>query len=181
MEIPLKVLDQGLFCTSGNFFIDAWKPVSICVVTHAHGDHAYLGHELYIGSPETIKIIKHRLGKDTPCQVLEYQQKIKLGNSWVSLHPAGHILGSTQIRIENSKSVTLISGDYKRAYDPTCTPFEIVLCDIFVTESTLDFPFINGLKMKSLKSKSMIGGKKMLSMSILLFCFVTHLEKLNVF
>jgi putative mRNA 3-end processing factor len=140
MEIPLKVLDQGLFCSSGNFFIDAWKPSPICVVTHAHGDHAYWGHDLYIGTPETIKIIKHRLGKDTPCQILEYQQKIKLGNSWVSLHPAGHILGSAQIRIENPKGVTVISGDYKRAFDPTCTPFEVIQCDIFVTESTFALP-----------------------------------------
>ncbi|MBA3816080.1 MAG: ligase-associated DNA damage response exonuclease [Parachlamydiaceae bacterium] len=140
MDIPLKVLEQGLFSTSGNFYIDAWKPVPICIVTHGHGDHAYWGHNLYIGSPETIKIIQHRLGKDVSCQVLDYHQKIKLGNCWVSLHPAGHILGSSQVRIEDSKSVTVISGDYKRGIDPTCKPFEVVECDIFVTESTFALP-----------------------------------------
>ncbi|HEV8051423.1 MAG TPA: ligase-associated DNA damage response exonuclease [Parachlamydiaceae bacterium] len=140
MDIPLKVMEQGLFCTSGNFFIDAWKPSPICIVTHAHGDHAYWGHDLYIGSPETVKIMQHRLGKDIPCQILEYDQKIKLGKSWVSLHPAGHILGSSQIRIEDSKRVTVISGDYKRAPDPTCKLFEVVECDIFVTESTFALP-----------------------------------------
>lgn len=140
MEIPLKVTGKGLFCTTGNFFIDAWKPTPVCIVTHGHGDHAYWGHDLYIGTPETIKIIQHRLGKDTPCQILKYHQKIKLGNCWVSLHPAGHILGSSQIRIEDSKGVTVISGDYKRAFDPTCKPFEIVECDIFVTESTFALP-----------------------------------------
>lgn len=140
MGIPLKVTSQGLFCITGNFFIDAWKPVPICIVTHAHGDHAYWGHGLYIGSPETIRIIQHRLGKDILCQTLDYYQKIKLGNCWVSLHPAGHILGSSQIRIEDSKRVTLISGDYKRRADPTCKPFEVVECDIFVTESTFALP-----------------------------------------
>lgn len=140
MDIPLKVMRNGLFCTSGNFFIDAWLPVPICVVTHGHGDHAYRGHGLYIGSPETIKIIQHRLGKETPCKALEYYQKIKLGNCWISLHPAGHILGSSQVRIEDSKSVTVVSGDYKRAKDATCKPFEVVECDIFVTESTFALP-----------------------------------------
>jgi putative mRNA 3-end processing factor len=140
MDIPLKVTDQGLYCKTGNFFIDAWKPTPICIVTHGHGDHAYYGHGLYIASPETVKIIKHRIGKDTPCQVLEYDKKIKLGNTWVSLHPAGHILGSSQVRIEDSKSVTVISGDYKRGLDPTCKPFEVVECDIFVTESTFALP-----------------------------------------
>jgi len=140
MEIPLKVTDKGLYCKTGDFYIDAWKPTPLCIVTHGHGDHAYWGHDLYIASAETVKIIKHRLGKDTPCQVLEYNKKIKLGNAWVSLHPAGHILGSCQIRIEDSKSVTVISGDYKRGLDPTCKPFEVVECDIFVTESTFALP-----------------------------------------
>lgn len=139
MDIPLKVLDQGLYCTSGDFFIDAWKPVPICVVTHAHGDHAYSGHGLYIATEETLKIIKHRMYKDVPCLALKYGEKIKLGNAWISLHPAGHILGSSQIRIETD-CITVISGDYKRAYDSTCTPFEVVECDIFVTESTFALP-----------------------------------------
>lgn len=140
MDIPLKVTDRGLYCKTGDFYIDAWKPVPVCVVTHGHGDHAYFGHDLYIASPETVKIMQHRLGKDTPCQVLEYGKKIKLGNAWVSLHPAGHILGSSQVRIEDSKSVTVISGDYKRGEDPTCRSFEVVECDIFVTESTFALP-----------------------------------------
>lgn len=140
MDIPLKVTPQGLYCPPGDFFIDAWKPVPLCVVTHAHGDHAYWGHDRYICSVHTSEILKHRLGKDLPSEPLEYQKKIKLGNTWVSLHPAGHILGSSQIRIETKQSVTVISGDYKRAFDSTCLPFEIVPCDIFVTESTFALP-----------------------------------------
>ena len=133
-------MEKGLFCITGNFFIDAWSPVPICVITHGHGDHAYRGHGLYIGTPETIKIIQYRLGKETLCQSLEYHQKIKLGNCWISLHPAGHILGSSQVRIEDSKGVTVISGDYKRVPDATCKPFEVVECDVFVTESTFALP-----------------------------------------
>lgn len=126
MDIPLKVEDRGLFCKTGNFFIDAWKPTPICVITHAHGDHAYFGHELYIASPETIKIIQHRLGKDIPCKILEYGEKIRLGNCHVSLHPAGHILGSSQVRIED---------------------------DIFVTESTFALPIYHWPKNEILENQ----------------------------
>ena len=139
MDIPLQVLEQGLFCPPGDFFIDAWKPVPICIVTHAHGDHAYSGHGLYIATEETLRIIKHRMHKDVPSRALNHGEKIKLGNTWVSLHPAGHILGSSQVRIE-TECVTVISGDYKRAHDDTCLPFEVVECDIFVTESTFALP-----------------------------------------
>lgn len=139
MSIPLSVLEEGLFCAPGNFFIDAWKPVPVCLVTHAHGDHAYSGHGLYIATEETLKIIKHRMNREIPCRALSYGQKIKLGNAWVSFHPAGHILGSSQIRIETD-CVTVISGDYKRAHDDTCLPFEVIECDIFVTESTFALP-----------------------------------------
>lgn len=140
MEIPLKVVEQGLRCLPGNFFIDAWKAVDICVVTHAHSDHAYWGHKKYIASPETAVLMKHRLGEQIVVEVLEYGKKIKLGDAWVSLHPAGHILGSAQVRIETSKNITVISGDYKRDPDATCLPFEVVECDIFVTESTFALP-----------------------------------------
>lgn len=140
MDIPLQVTPQGLYCPPGDFFIDAWKPVPLCVVTHAHGDHAYWGHDHYICSEHTREILKHRISKDLPAESLEYHKKIKQGNTWVSLHPAGHILGSSQIRIETPHSVTVVSGDYKRAFDSTCLPFEVVECDIFVTESTFALP-----------------------------------------
>jgi putative mRNA 3-end processing factor len=140
MEIPLKVLQKGLYCPNGDFFIDAWQPVPVCVVTHAHGDHAYSGHGLYIATEESAIIMRQRLGKNLPIQPLRYGEKIKLGNTWVSLHPAGHIFGSSQIRIETNHCITVISGDYKRAHDSTCAPFEVIECDIFVTESTFALP-----------------------------------------
>ncbi|MGZ3732968.1 MAG: ligase-associated DNA damage response exonuclease [Parachlamydiaceae bacterium] len=139
MDIPLKVLEKGLFCPPGEFYIDAWKSVPCSIVTHAHGDHAYWGHQLYIATEETIRILQVRLG-NIKAQPLRYGQKIKLGNAWVSLHPAGHILGAAQVRIEIGDQVTVISGDYKRAHDATCRPFEVIECDIFVTESTFGLP-----------------------------------------
>lgn len=140
MDLPLKVTSKGLYCPPGDFYIDAWKPVPVCVVTHAHGDHAYWGHGKYICTNDTVEILKHRLGQDLPAEPLEYNKKIKFGKTWISLHPAGHILGSAQIRIETATSVTVVSGDYKRALDSTCLPFEVVECDTFVTESTFALP-----------------------------------------
>jgi putative mRNA 3-end processing factor len=140
MNIPLQVLKQGLYCPAGDFFIDAWHPTACCVVTHAHGDHAYAGHSRYIATKSTMKILQKRMGREISGDSLDYHQKIKLGKAWVSLHPAGHILGSAQVRIETPDGVVVISGDYKRDEDRTCSPFEIVECDIFVTESTFALP-----------------------------------------
>ena len=139
MEIPLQVIHQDLFCPPGQFFIDEMKPADICIVTHAHGDHASFGHKLYIGTEETIAIIKRRMRKEIPARIVKYGEKIRLNQTWVSLHPAGHILGSSQVRIETD-CITVVSGDYKRVADPTCQPFEPIKCDIFVTESTFALP-----------------------------------------
>lgn len=140
MNIPLEVKPEGLYCTAGDFYIDPWYPVSKCVVTHGHGDHARWGNEHYIAAKDSEEILKQRIGPSIPLQTLSYHEKIKLKNAWVSLHPAGHILGSAQVRIETSTGVYVISGDYKRAPDPTCLPFEVLECDLFVTESTFALP-----------------------------------------
>lgn len=152
MEIPLKVIDQGLYCPPGDFFIDAWKPVAKCLITHAHGDHAYSGHGVYIASEETIKLLHFRLG-DVPSHPMRYGEKVKFNDTWVSFHPAGHILGSSQIRIETKQSVTVVSGDYKRAPDATCLPFEVVECDTFVTESTFGLPIYQWPKNEDVASQ----------------------------
>lgn len=136
----LKVRPEGLYCTEGDFYIDAWKPVALSIVTHAHGDHAYRGHKHYIASQDSKELLLHRLNATISLQTLKYGEKIKLGNTWVSLHPAGHILGSSQVRIETNEGVLVISGDYKRALDSTCIPFETLECDLFVTESTFGLP-----------------------------------------
>jgi putative mRNA 3-end processing factor len=114
--------------------------VPVCLVTHGHSDHAREGHRLYISATDSLEILKHRLGTQCNFQTTDYNQKFKMKNCWVSFHPAGHILGSSQIRIETEKCVCVISGDYKRSLDPTCAPFEVVPCDVFVTESTFALP-----------------------------------------
>jgi len=139
-KIPLEVRPEGLYCTAGDFFIDAWHSVPRCVVTHGHGDHARWGHQHYIAAEGSLEILKHRLGAHISIQTLKYGQRLKIGECWLSLHPAGHILGSAQVRIETTKGVFVISGDYKRAPDATCEPFEVVECDLFVTESTFALP-----------------------------------------
>lgn len=140
MKIPFEVKTEGLYCSAGDFYIDAWRSVPLCVVTHGHGDHARYGHKHYLAANDSLEILKHRLGKNLPIQTLSYGEKIKVKNCWVSLHPAGHILGSAQVRIETKEGVFVISGDYKRVPDSTCEPFEVVECDLFVTESTFALP-----------------------------------------
>lgn len=140
---PLEVRSEGLYCKSGDFYIDAWEPVKQCVVTHAHSDHARFGHQLYWSTEETADIILKRFGQDIAIKKLPYNQKIKLNDCWVSFHPAGHILGSSQIKIEYKNTICVVSGDYKRAKDPTCEPFQLQECDIFVTESTFGLPIYN--------------------------------------
>lgn len=140
MKIPFEVKTEGLYCSAGDFFIDAWRPVPLCIVTHGHGDHARYGHKHYLAANDSLEILKHRLGKNIAIQTLSYGEKIKVKNCWISLHPAGHILGSSQVRIETKEGVFVVSGDYKRASDPTCEPFEVVECDLFVTESTFALP-----------------------------------------
>ncbi len=139
MNNLLQVRPEGLYCKEGNFYIDAWRPVPLSIVTHAHGDHAYWGHQHYIAAQDSREILLHRLG-NISLQTLAYGEKFKLGNCWISLHPAGHILGSSQVRIEIKNRIVVVSGDYKRAFDPTCTAFEPLECDLLVTESTFGLP-----------------------------------------
>lgn len=136
----LKVYPEGLFCLPGNFYIDAWSPVEQCIITHAHSDHACGGHKHYIATPNTAHLLKLRLGSTYVIEELPYEKKVKIGHCWVSLHGAGHILGSAQVRIETNETVCVISGDYKRAPDPSCEPFSVQECEIFVTESTFGLP-----------------------------------------
>lgn len=143
MKNPLQVKKEGLYCSEGDFFIDAWGPVSNCLITHAHADHTYFGNKFYIAPNFSLELLQYRLGLDASIQTYPYGQKFKMKECWVSFHPSGHILGSAQIRIETKKGVCVVSGDYKRSFDLTCHPFELVPCDLFVTESTFALPIYN--------------------------------------
>ncbi len=130
---------EGLYCPPGDFFIDAWKPVDRCVVTHAHSDHARTGHGHYLAHTDSAGTMRTRLG-EIDLQTLAYGESVTINGVRVSLHPAGHVLGSAQVRIEHGGQVWVASGDYKTQADGTCTPFEPVRCDAFITESTFGLP-----------------------------------------
>ncbi len=136
---------DGLFCAAGNFHIDPWNPVARAVITHAHGDHARPGSEAYLCAQPGAGLLRRRFGSDLNLETMPYGQSQRIGEVVVSFHPAGHVLGSAQIRLEacgggQSDHVWVVAGDYKRAADPTCAPFEPVACDTFVTESTFGLP-----------------------------------------
>ena len=136
----LRVTDRGLYCEAGDFFIDPWLPVDAAVITHAHGDHARWGCRRYLGSREGERVMRTRLGADASIRAAEFGEEVVINGVRVSLHPAGHILGSAQVRVEHRGEVWVVSGDYKTEPDPTCTPFEPVRCHTFVTESTFGLP-----------------------------------------
>jgi len=131
---------QGLYCEPGNFFIDPWQPVEQALITHAHADHAHSGSQHYIATQISEGILRKRLGQAISLRGVEYGERIRLGDTWVSFHAAGHVLGSAQIRVEHKGEVWVVSGDYKRCADPSCEPFQRVPCDVFITEATFGLP-----------------------------------------
>jgi putative mRNA 3-end processing factor len=130
---------RGLFCEAGNFYIDPWQPVERALITHAHSDHARPGSAAYLCAASGATVLRHRLPEAT-IETVEYGETISVGDVRVSFHPAGHILGSAQVRLEHAGEVWVVSGDYKRAADPTATPFEPVRCHTFITEATFALP-----------------------------------------
>jgi putative mRNA 3-end processing factor len=130
---------EGLYCPAGDFFIDPWRPVARAVITHAHSDHARYGNGHYLASQPSEGVLRARLG-EISLQTLAYGERIVHHGVALSLHPAGHVLGSAQVRLEHGGQVWVASGDYKVAPDATCAPFEPVGCDVFITESTFGLP-----------------------------------------
>jgi putative mRNA 3-end processing factor len=130
---------EGLYCPPGDFYIDPWRPVDRAVITHAHSDHARIGHGHYLAHTDSEGTLRVRLGEIT-LQTLPYGEAIVHHGVRISLYPAGHVLGSAQIRLEHDGRVWVASGDYKTEADGTCSPFEPVPCDTFITESTFGLP-----------------------------------------
>jgi putative mRNA 3-end processing factor len=130
----------GLYCAAGDFYVDPWQPVARAVITHAHSDHATPGSQRYLTSHDGVGVLRLRVGFDAAVRGLAYGEQLRVGAATVSLHPAGHLLGSAQVRIEAEGEVWVVSGDYKVEPDATCTPFEPLRCDLFITESTFGLP-----------------------------------------
>lgn len=139
MSDLLQLRPEGLYCPAGRFYVDPWRPVETAVITHGHSDHARIGMGCYHTTLEGLPILQWRL-REQAYRVHDYGEAFTLGDARVSLHPAGHVLGSAQVRIEVQGEVWVVSGDYKRQSDPTCTPFEVVPCDTFITEATFGLP-----------------------------------------
>ena len=136
----LKITGAGLYCRRGDFFIDPWQPVDRAVITHAHADHARPGCRRYLAATDSEGLLRLRLGEDIRLQPVAYGESVALNGVSVSLHPAGHVLGSAQVRIEHKDEVWVVSGDYKIESDATCAAFEQLKCHTLVTESTFGLP-----------------------------------------
>ncbi len=138
----ISFTDKGLYCEAGNFYIDPWKPVDKAIITHAHSDHAYPGHQNYLCHSYTKPILQLRLG-DNNYQTVEWNENVMMNGVKISLHPAGHIIGSSQVRLEFNGEVWVVSGDYKTEDDGISGAFEPVRCNTFITESTFGLPIYN--------------------------------------
>lgn len=134
--------EAGLYCPPGDFYIDPMRPVERALITHAHSDHARPGHAHVLATRETLDIMRLRLGENfaTASQSTGYGERIAVNGVDVSFHPAGHVLGSAQIRLSHGGMTIVVSGDYKRQADSTTQPFEPIPCDVFITEATFGLP-----------------------------------------
>ncbi len=141
MREPLVILtDAGLYCPAGDFHIDPWNAVPYAVVTHAHSDHARWGCDRYLGAAAGAHLLRTRLGQDADITTVPHGEPVDHNGVRVSFHPAGHVLGSAQVRLEHRGEVWVVTGDYKLDPDPTCLPFEHVRCHTLITESTFALP-----------------------------------------
>jgi putative mRNA 3-end processing factor len=137
----LRVTDSGLYCEAGDFFVDPWRPVDRAVITHAHSDHLTSGCARYLVSERGVGVSRERLGQwQDRVTGVAFGESQTINGVRVSLHPAGHILGSAQVRIEHHGEVWVVSGDYKTAPDTTCDAWEPIRCHTFITESTFGLP-----------------------------------------
>ena len=136
----LTVTDAGLYCAQGDFYIDPWRRVPRAIITHAHADHARSGCGRYLCAAPGTLVLRSRVGNASPIDSLRHGETLSINGVEVSLHPAGHVLGSAQVRLSHGGTTWVVTGDYKLEADPTCAPFEPVECDVFVTESTFGLP-----------------------------------------
>jgi putative mRNA 3-end processing factor len=132
----------GVCCKLGGFHIDPTRPVERALITHAHSDHARAGHGAVLATQETLDLMRLRYGENFAgtTQAVRYGENVTLGGVTVSFHPAGHVLGSAQIAVAADGLRVVASGDYKNVPDPTCAPFELIPCDVFITEATFALP-----------------------------------------
>ncbi|PZF73257.1 ligase-associated DNA damage response exonuclease [Taibaiella soli] len=139
----LRFDNNGIYCRQAGIYIDPWRPVDKAIITHAHSDHARWGNKYYLAHHDTVPLLRLRLGFDINVEGIGYNHSIEINGVQISLHPAGHIPGSAQIRLEYKGEIWVVSGDYKLQHDGISVPFEPVRCHHFITESTFGLPVYN--------------------------------------
>jgi len=149
----IKFTKKGIYCIPGKFYLDPWFPVEYAIISHAHADHAKGGMKHYLCHNDSKAILQHRIGADISVESMPYNSEKKINGVTVSFFPAGHIIGSAQIRLEYKGFVVVFSGDYKVKNDHLTTPFEPVKCHEFITESTFGLPIYNWLKEEELQQQ----------------------------
>ena len=140
MSQLIDFTSSGLYCPVADVYIDPWKPVDRAIITHSHADHARIGNRSYLTHRDTVPMLKHTLGEYISVQAVEYGEVISINGVNISLHPAGHIIGSAQVRLEYKGEVWVVTGDFKMENDGMSQPFEPVKCDVLVMESTFGLP-----------------------------------------
>lgn len=148
-EPVLRFTDRGIYCPKGDFFIDPWRPVHNALITHGHSDHARWGHERYLATHQALPVIRHRLGQ-IRAQGIGFGERCVINGVTVSFHPAGHVPGSAQIRIEQGGEVWVVSGDYKVEDDGLSEVFEPVRCHTFISECTFGLPIFRWAPQKDI-------------------------------
>ncbi|MEJ7559502.1 MAG: ligase-associated DNA damage response exonuclease [Pedobacter sp.] len=149
----IKFTNKGIYCEQGDFYIDPWQPVNLAVTTHGHADHVKWGNQAYLCHELTKPVLDHRLGAGLKIETLPYNKQIDINGVKLSLFPAGHVIGSSQIRLEYKGEVCVVSGDYKVEYDGISTAFEPVKCHTFVSESTFGLPIYKWQPQEAIFSK----------------------------
>lgn len=169
----IRLQPEGLVGPGNRFHIDAWGKAAVNLITHAHGDHARAGSTEYWCAEPCAQILRHRLGSDVHIRAVPYRERVRLDDCWISFHPAGHILGSAQIRVEQGSRVWVVTGDYKRDPDPTCEPFEAVPCDTMITEATFGLPIYRWASTRSVTAQIVNWWQrcKEEGVTALLFCY----------
>lgn len=149
----IRFTKKGIYCIPGKFYLDPWFPVDYAIISHGHADHARWGMKNYLCHKYSKTILQHRIGADINIQSLAYNEPISINNVKVSFHPAGHIIGSAQIRLEYKGEIVVFTGDYKTSKDNLTVPYEPVKCHTFITESTFGLPIYKWQTEEALQSQ----------------------------
>ncbi|MCK7557359.1 hypothetical protein MKQ70_21070 [Chitinophaga sedimenti] len=177
----LQFTDSGIYCPAGDFYIDPWKPVTKAVITHAHSDHARPGNQQYLCHEHSVPLLQLRLGQDITVQGVKYGETTLINGVQVQFYPAGHMIGSAQIKVTVGGQSWVVSGDYKTENDGISEAFEPVKCHVFITESTFGLPIYTGHHNNNSFRISANGAQPICAPEKTVCCWLIVLAKHNAF